>query len=67
MTLFVSSTPITSEAQTCLDQLRQLLTQCQLQGLEIHIAKLWSSGDKRSIIIMDGIEIQEEQNNGTNN
>jgi hypothetical protein len=62
MTLFTSSKPITPQAQTCLDQLRQLLTQCQLNGLQVHIAQLYSCGDKKSIIVMDGVEIKEDKN-----
>ena len=61
MTLFVSSKPVTTQAQTCLDQLRQILTQCQLNDLQIHIAYLYNNSTKTPILVMDGIEIKDDE------
>jgi hypothetical protein len=56
--LFVSTNP---KQQTLVDQLRSVLTQCQLGGMSIHIAYLYDTGQKRPILVFDGIEIKEEE------
>lgn len=60
MITFVSTNPITDEVKQDLDQLHYWLTQCQLNGLKIRFHSLYENGSKRSIILLDGIEIQEE-------
>lgn len=58
MTFFLSPKP---EIQFFLTQLSLLLTQCQLGGMEIHVANLYNNGAKKPIIILNGVKIKENE------